>query len=159
MEECMSGRIAALAASLVCALCAPAIALGGDVSVGSPAGATPQNHQNEPAVAIDANHPNIQVAGWNDFVDWAPCPQSDATQFGNCFDDADSGVGLTAVAFSFNSGRSWIQPAYGLDGRRLQSDDDVQRALRGDPHAALVLREHARVVRRPGGDGRADSRQ
>ena len=39
------------------------------VSSGSPPGNTPQNHQNEPAVALDANSPNTLVAGSNDFVD------------------------------------------------------------------------------------------
>jgi hypothetical protein len=87
-------------------------ALAGDVSVGSPPDTTPQNHQNEPAVAIDAHNPSFAVAGWNDFVDWAPCPQADALQFGTCADPADDGVGLSAVAFSFNSGRDWIQPPY-----------------------------------------------
>jgi hypothetical protein len=101
-----------LGVSVACALCATAPALAGDVSVGSPAGTTPQNHQNEPAVAIDANHPNIVVSGWNDFVDWAPCPQADALQFGTCADPADDGVGLSAFAFSFDSGHSWIQPTY-----------------------------------------------
>ena len=82
------------------------------VSNGSPADTTPQNHQNEPAVAIDANHPNFAVSGWNDFVDWRPCPQDSATQFGTCADPADSGVGLSGVAFSFDSGHSWVQPTY-----------------------------------------------
>jgi len=81
------------------------------VSVGSPAGTTPQNHQNEPAVAMDANHPNVLVSGWNDFVDWAPCPQADVA-LGTCADQADSGVGLSAVAFSFDDGKNWIQPTY-----------------------------------------------
>src|SRR5207244_3250388 len=84
----------------------------GLVSNGSPPNTTPQNHQNEPAVAIDANHPDFAVAGVNDFVDWAPCPQADATQTGNCFDDADAGVGLSGVYFSFNRGNSWTQPTY-----------------------------------------------
>ena len=105
-------RVLLLGVSVACALCAAAPALAGDVSVGSPPGTTPQNHQNEPAVAIDANHPNIVVSGWNDFVDWAPCPQADALQFGTCADPADDGVGLSAFAFSFDSGHSWIQPAY-----------------------------------------------
>src|SRR5690242_2782196 len=108
----MSRKSALLAASAVGMLCAASPAWAGDVSVGSPSGATPQNHQNEPAVAIDANHPSFAVAGWNDFVDWAPCPRADATQQGTCADPADSGVGLSAVAFSFNSGRTWVQPAY-----------------------------------------------
>ena len=82
------------------------------VSEGSPSDTTPQNHQNEPAVAIDAAHPNFAVAGWNDFVDWAPCPEADATEFGTCADPADDGVGLSGVAFSFDSGHSWVQPTY-----------------------------------------------
>jgi hypothetical protein len=108
----MLRRFSAVAAA-ACALCAAAgPALASDVSNGSPAGTTPQNHQNEPAVAIDANHPNVVAAGWNDFVDWAPCPQADAANFGTCADPADDGVGLSAVAFSFDSGKNWIQPTY-----------------------------------------------
>jgi hypothetical protein len=103
---------AAAAALAVCALAAAGPALGGDVSVGSPPDTTPQNHQNEPAVAMDASHPNVLVAGWNDFVDWAPCPKTDTAQFGTCADPADDGVGLSAVAFSFDSGKSWVQPTY-----------------------------------------------
>ena len=108
----MTCRFAVVAVGLVFALCAAAPAFADDVSVGSPPDTTPQNHQNEPAVATDANHPSFAVAGWNDFVDWAPCPQADATQVGTCADPADDGVGLSAVAFSFDSGKSWIQPTY-----------------------------------------------
>jgi hypothetical protein len=100
-----------LAGALV-VLVLPGQAVAGNVSVGSPSGQTPQNHQNEPAVAIDANHPAFAVAGWNDFVDWAPCPREDAIAAGTCADAADSGVGLSAVAFSFDRGHSWIQPTY-----------------------------------------------
>jgi hypothetical protein len=103
---------ACFAATAIIAALAVGGAAAGNVSVGSPPDTTPQNHQNEPAVAIDANHPNFAVAGWNDFVDWAPCPQADATQFGTCADPADDGVGLSAVAFSFDSGKTWVQPAY-----------------------------------------------
>ena len=105
----------ALAATAACALAftGGALAAGiSTVSVGSPPNLTPQNHQNEPAVAIDAAAPNIVVAGWNDFVDWAPCPQADANEDGTCADPADSGVGVSAVAFSFDSGNTWTQPAY-----------------------------------------------
>src|SRR6266511_3396185 len=108
----MTRKIAAIATGLACALCAAATALAGNVSVGSPPDTTPQNHQNEPAVAVDANHPNFAVSGWNDFVDWAPCPQADTVTFGTCADPADDGVGLSAVAFSFDRGNTWIQPAY-----------------------------------------------
>jgi hypothetical protein len=81
------------------------------VSSGSPTGNTPQNHQNEPAVAMDANATATLVAGSNDFVDQAPCPQSLAVNKGTCLNRA-AGVGLSGVYFSFNSGRSWTQPAY-----------------------------------------------
>jgi hypothetical protein len=99
-------------AAALCGLVIAVPAVAGNVSVGSPPDTTPQNHQNEPAVAIDANHPSLAVAGWNDFVDTAPCPQADALQFGTCSDPADDGVGGSAVAFSFDSGNSWIQPTY-----------------------------------------------
>jgi hypothetical protein len=108
----MSRKLALLPVAVACVLCLAAPAFASDVSVGSPPGTTPQNHQNEPAVAIDQSHPSFAVAGWNDFVDWAPCPRADAVQFGTCADPADDGVGLSAVAFSFDSGKSWIQPTY-----------------------------------------------
>jgi hypothetical protein len=108
----MSRFSAFVTVAVACMLFAAVPAVAGNVSVGSPPGTTPQNHQNEPAVAVDANHPNVLVAGWNDFVDWAPCPQTDATNFGTCADPADDGVGLSAVAFSFDRGHSWIQPTY-----------------------------------------------
>ena len=108
----MSRKLALLPVVVACVLFSAVPAFASDVSVGSPPDTTPQNHQNEPAVAIDANHPNFAVAGWNDFVDWAACPQADAAQFGTCADPADDGVGLSAVAFSFDSGKSWIQPTY-----------------------------------------------
>jgi hypothetical protein len=136
--------IAALAAVACLWLAVPAAAAvtASEVSVGSPSGQTPRNHQNEPAVAIDAHVPNIAVAGWNDFVDWSPCPQQTATEQGNCARPEDSGVGLSGVAFSFNSGQSWVQPTYtGLDGGRLQPDRSLHPPSGADPHPALVLRE------------------
>jgi hypothetical protein len=108
----MSRILAFWLVAVFCALCLAASAFASEVSVGSPSDTTPQNHQNEPAVAIDANHPTVAVAGWNDFADTAPCPQADALQFGTCADPADDGVGGSAVAFSFDSGNSWIQPTY-----------------------------------------------
>ena len=81
------------------------------VSSGSPSGNTPQNHQNEPAVALDANTPNILVAGSNDFVDEQACPRPLAVNGGTCLDRA-TGVGVSGVYFSFNSGHTWTQPAY-----------------------------------------------
>ena len=101
-------------------LALPAAAATGNalVTIGSPAGTTPQNHQNEPAVAIDAAQPNIVAAGVNDFIDWRPCPPATATATGNCFDPADNPVGVSGVYFSFDSGNSWVQPTYtGLTAR------------------------------------------
>jgi hypothetical protein len=89
------------------------------VSVGSPPDQTPRNHQNEPAVAIDPSDPSFAVAGWIDYVDRAPCPQADATAAGRCSRTASDNppIGGSAVGFSFDSGKSWIQPAYtGLTG-------------------------------------------
>ena len=94
------------------------------VTVASPAGTTPQNHQNEPAVAMDANNPTALVAGVNDFVDWAPCPQSNAVNLGTCARGADNLIGLSGVYFSFDGGLSWTQPTYtGLTAADCQSSD------------------------------------
>jgi hypothetical protein len=144
----MTKSVALAVAGALLAMVFAVPALAGDVSVGSPADATPQNHQNEPAVAIDANNPSFAVAGWNDFVDWAPCPEADATEFGDCFDPADSGVGLSAVAFSFDRGNSWIQPAYS-GWTAADCDPTTTCTAHEGPikHAALVLRKPARLLR------------
>ena len=43
------------------------------VSSGSPATPFAANKQNEPAVAIDQNHPNVLAAGSNDEIDFEAC--------------------------------------------------------------------------------------
>src|SRR5258707_4613149 len=90
----------------VLSLAIPVSAAGGDtlVTVGSPPTPFPQNKQNEPALAVDANHPNILAAGSNDEIDLAPgagssCPFT-------------QGVGVSGIYFSFNKGTSWTQPTY-----------------------------------------------
>ena len=80
------------------------------VSVAGPTTPYLPNAVNEPALAIDANHPTVLAAGANDLVDSAPCDGS------SC--DLTPDIGISGIYFSLNEGASWIQPTYtGLTAR------------------------------------------
>jgi len=94
--------------ALIAALAVPALASGASteakVTVGSPTTPYLPNGSNEPALAMDANHPAVLAAGANDLVDSSPCKGS------SCNLTPD--IGISGVYFSFDSGATWTQPTY-----------------------------------------------
>jgi len=100
---CVPVAFSVLAVLLV-SIPAGAVSADSKVTVGSPSTPYLPNGSNEPALAMDANHPAVLAAGANDLVDNSPCNGS------SC--DLTPDVGISGIYFSFDSGGSWTQPTY-----------------------------------------------
>jgi hypothetical protein len=93
---------------LLVALAIPATASADTlVTTGSPRTPFPQNKQNEPGVALNANDPSTLAAGANEEIDNAACGTGLAS---NC--PFTPGVGGSGIYFSPSSSLSFTQPTY-----------------------------------------------
>ena len=137
--------LVAVTAALVLPTLAHAQTPEAKVSVAGPATPYLPNAVNEPALAIDANHPNVLAAGANDLVDSAPCNGS------SC--DLTPDVGISGIYFSLNEGATWVQPTY--TGLTAHSGTAQVGPIHTLP---VVLRERHELPRRPGAGVRAPAR-
>ena len=107
MKRVSAIPVAALFALIAAATASGAVTTDVRVSSGSPPTPFSQNKQNEPTIAIDANHPTVLVAGSNDEIDMEDCNGGNPK---TC--PFTPGVGVSGVYFSFDSGATWTQPTY-----------------------------------------------
>src|SRR3989442_12004437 len=107
MKRVSAIPVAALFALIAAATASGAVTTDVRVSSGSPPTPFSKNKQNEPTIAIDANHPTVLVAGSNDEIDMEDCNGGNPK---TC--PFTPGVGVSGVYFSFDSGATWTQPTY-----------------------------------------------
>jgi hypothetical protein len=136
MRKLLALSVAAVLALGIAVIAGAAPGSDSLVTVGSAPSPFSQNKQNEPAMAIDANHPNVVVAGANENIDMEDC---NAGADNTC--PFTNGVGVSGVYFSFDSGNSWTQPTYtGLSARNCHGTpgpDAGCQPLAGGPIGTL----------------------
>jgi hypothetical protein len=124
-------KLATATVTTMAAAAVPALAATDHlVTVGSPQAPRtfPENKQNEPGLALDANNPGRLAAGSNDEIDDAFC-SGNSCPF-------TPGVGVSGFYFSSDgSAASWAQPTYqGLTARGQVGGDPHQGPIGTLPH-------------------------